>query len=133
MHRNLYRFLLERCESADAAADFDAALVLPSRSTCDAAVAAPADVVFGGALTCDRALPAADFEPAPVEPLRRTLDALVAAFAPVTLVVISVDSYVVVVENASARTRSDLRVVLDHANRSAGLLPNYLHHTTRPS
>jgi hypothetical protein len=36
------------CASADPAADFDAALVLPSLNTAEAAVAAFAEVTFGG-------------------------------------------------------------------------------------
>jgi len=65
------------------------ALVLPSRRTCDAALAAPADVVLGGALTCDSALPAAVLEFVPVEVLRKTVDALLPARTPVTLVAIN--------------------------------------------
>lgn len=53
-----------RCERALPAADFAAALVRPSRSTLEAAVATAADVTSVD-FDCVRALPAADFEAAP--------------------------------------------------------------------
>ena len=76
--------LVCRCDSADPAALFDAALVRPSLRTFDALVAAPDDVTFLGAPTCESALPAAVFEFFPVEPFNKTCDALWAAFFPVT-------------------------------------------------
>jgi hypothetical protein len=42
-------FFLPTCANALAAADFEAALVRPSRRTADAALAALGDVVFAGA------------------------------------------------------------------------------------
>jgi hypothetical protein len=66
----------------------DAALVRPSRSTFDAAVAAFVDVTFGG-LTCASELPAALFDDFPVEVLDNTFDAFLAAFGPVVFVAIS--------------------------------------------
>jgi hypothetical protein len=78
-----------RCDNADPAALFDAALVRPSLRTFDALDAALGDVIFLGAPTCERALPAAVFEFLPVEPFARTCDALWAAFGPVTLLFIA--------------------------------------------
>lgn len=77
--------LVCRCDNADPAALFDAALVRPSRSTFDALDAAPDEVTLLGAATCESALPAAVFEFLPVEPFAKTCDALWAAFGPVTL------------------------------------------------
>ncbi len=79
------RYFFFACASAEAAADFALALVLPSLKTAEAADAAFADVVLGGA-TCDMALPAAVFEAAPVLGLVSTAEAFVAADLPVTLV-----------------------------------------------
>jgi hypothetical protein len=72
-----------RCESALAAADFDAALVRPSLSTFDAALAALAEVVFFGAPAWESALPAAFFEVAPVDLLMSVFDAADADLLPV--------------------------------------------------
>lgn len=72
-----------RCASALAAADFDAALVRPSPSTLDAAVAAFAEVVFFGAPVCERALPPAFLDAEPVDPLLSVFDAADAALLPV--------------------------------------------------
>lgn len=85
MTGSAYFFLV--CASAEPAADFDAALVLPSRRTAEAAVAAFAKVAFGGE-TCDRELPAALFEALPVDALERTADALRATPELVTFVAI---------------------------------------------
>ena len=76
--------LVRRCDRAEPAALFDAALVRPSLRTFDALDAALRDVTFFGAPTCERALPAATFEFLPVEPFDKTSDALWAAFGPVT-------------------------------------------------
>ena len=81
-----YFFLV--CANAEPAADFDAAFVLPSLSTAEAAVAALAEVILGGA-TCESELPAALFEALPVVGLERTLDDLLATFELVTFVAIS--------------------------------------------
>ena len=70
---------------AEPAADFEAKLVLPSRRTADAAVAALAEVTFGGK-TCESELPAALFEALPVEELERTTDDLLATRELVTFV-----------------------------------------------
>jgi len=79
------RFFLPACESALPAADFEAALVRPSRITLEAALAAFDEVVFLGASVCESALPAAAFDLEPVEPLCSVFDALDAAFAPVVM------------------------------------------------
>jgi hypothetical protein len=73
------------CANADPAADFDAALVLPLLSTADAAVAALAEVTFGGE-TWESELPAALFEALPADALERTFDDLVATRELVTFV-----------------------------------------------
>ncbi len=79
-----YFFLLfPAWESALPAADFEAALVRPSRNTPEAALAACGDVVLFGALVCERALPAALRDLAPVEPLVSVFDAFDAALPPV--------------------------------------------------
>jgi hypothetical protein len=78
-------WLVCRCESADPAALLEAALVRPSRSTCDALDAAADEVTLLGAATCASALAAAVFEFLPVELFAKTCDALWAAFVPVTL------------------------------------------------
>lgn len=78
-----YFFFEGRCESALAAADFDAALVRPSPSTFDAALPALAEVLFFDAPVCESALPAAFLEAAPVDPLRSVFDAADAALLPV--------------------------------------------------
>lgn len=70
-----YFFLV--CARAEPAADFEAALVLPSLSTADAAVAALAEVTLGGE-TCESELPAALLEDLPVDVLERTPDDLLA-------------------------------------------------------
>jgi hypothetical protein len=77
------QFFFPACANALAAADFEAALVRPSRSTEDAAVAAFEDVVFAGAPVWERALAAAVLEREPVDALLRVCEALVAAFVPV--------------------------------------------------
>jgi hypothetical protein len=79
-----YFFLVRACVSALPAADFEAFAVRPSRSTCDALVAAAAEVCFFGALACASALPAADFEFAPVDLLDSVFEALFAADFEVT-------------------------------------------------
>ena len=66
------------------AADFDALLVLPSRSVFEAALAAFDDVCLAGDFLWERALPAADFDFELVFLLLRVFDALLAAFRPVT-------------------------------------------------
>jgi hypothetical protein len=66
------------------AADFESFDVRPSRSTCDAFVAAGAEVCFFGARVCARALPAADLELLPVDLLESVFDALLAADLDVT-------------------------------------------------
>lgn len=76
LHTAHFFLVVCRCESAEPAALFEAALVRPSRSTCEALDAALDDVTFLGAATCERALPAAVFEFLPVEPFERTCDAL---------------------------------------------------------
>jgi len=43
-----FAYLFLTCARAEPAADFDAALVLPSLNTAEAAVAALAEVTFGG-------------------------------------------------------------------------------------
>ena len=68
------------------AADFDLALVRPSRSVFEAAVAALAEETRLGALVWDRALPADVLDVLPVPELLRVADAARAAFLPVTLV-----------------------------------------------
>ena len=64
--------------NALAAADFDAALVRPSVSVLDAAVAAFALVCFFGASVCDNALPAADLDALLVDPDESVCDAFFA-------------------------------------------------------
>ena len=66
------------------AADFDALLVLPSRKTFDAALAAFFEVTLLGAFVCDKALPAAVLDLRPVDLLLSVFDALLAAFGLVT-------------------------------------------------
>ncbi len=66
------------------AADFDALLVLRSRNTFDAALAAFSDVTRLGAFVWDNALPAAVLDLRPVDLLRSVFDALLAAFGLVT-------------------------------------------------
>jgi len=82
-----YLFFLLDClwERALPAADFDFLLVLPSRRTLDAALAALFEVTLFGALVWDRALPEAVFDLVPVFLLRRVLEALLAALGRVTL------------------------------------------------
>src|SRR5688572_10888197 len=82
--RSGYFFLFRACVNALPAADFDAFEVRPSRSTCDALVAAAAEVCFFGALVCASALPAADLELAPVDLPDSVLGALLAADFDVT-------------------------------------------------
>lgn len=72
-----------RWDSVDAAALFDAALVLPSRSTAEAAVAALAELAFVAA-TWLKELAAAVLEEVPEDAFLRTLDALVAVRGVVT-------------------------------------------------
>lgn len=71
--------------SALAAADFDAALVRPSRRVDDALEAAADEVTFFGAEVCDNALPAALLALDDVDGFRSTEDALDAALLPVSL------------------------------------------------
>ena len=66
------------------AADFDFLLVLSSRRTLDAALAALFEVTFFGAFVCDRALPAEVLDFDPVDLLRSVFDAFFAAFGLVT-------------------------------------------------
>ena len=66
------------------AADFDFLLVLPSRRTLDAALAALFEVTFFGAFVWDRALPAEVLDVDPVDLFRSVLDAFLAAFGLVT-------------------------------------------------
>jgi hypothetical protein len=72
------------CDKALPAAALDDALVRPSLSTSEAAVAASGDVCFPSAFRWASALPAADFDVSLVDLLRRVLLALEAAFFPVT-------------------------------------------------
>jgi len=72
----LHFFWFGRCVSELAAADFEAALLRPSRSTFDAAVPADAEVTFSGCLWAS-ALPEAVFDACSVLELRRTPEALV--------------------------------------------------------
>lgn len=67
-----------------AAADFEAGLLRPSRSTFDAALPAAGDVTLPGCL-CANALPDADLDALPVLGLRRTPE----AFVPTDLEVVS--------------------------------------------
>lgn len=66
------------------AADFDALLVLPSRKTFDAALAALFEVTLLGAFVWDKALPAAVLDLRPVDLLLSVFDAFLAAFGLVT-------------------------------------------------
>jgi len=72
-------------ERALPAADFDFLLVLPSRRTLEAELAAFFEVTFFGALVCDNALPEAAFDLLPVFLLRRVFEAFLAALGRVTL------------------------------------------------
>lgn len=71
-------YFLFRCDSALPAADLDAVLVRPSRSTFEAAAAVAADVTSRD-FVCVSALPAALFEAFPVSGLRSVCDAALAA------------------------------------------------------
>jgi len=71
-------------ERALPAADFDFLLVLPSRRTLDATLAALFDVTFFGAFVWDRALPAEVLDFEPVLLLLSVFDALRAALGRVT-------------------------------------------------
>lgn len=73
------------CANAEPAAVLAAALLLPSLSALDAAVAARGEVVLGG-LTWESALPAAALEFFPALGLVSTEDACDAALLPVTFV-----------------------------------------------
>jgi hypothetical protein len=73
------------CERALPAADLDAALVRPSRSVFDAAVAALLDVVSAGESRCVSALPAADLDALLVDSLDSVFEAFDAAALPVCL------------------------------------------------
>ena len=84
--QRFFAFFLPFCASALPAADFDVALVRPSRRVLDAFFATAADVFRFGDFRCDRALPAALFDFGEVERLFSVLDAFVAAFFPVCLV-----------------------------------------------
>lgn len=83
-----YFFLPLACANALAAADFDVALVLPSVSTLEAAVAAAEDVCFLGELVWERALAAAVRDLAPVDGFCSVFDAAVAALEPVVRVLL---------------------------------------------
>lgn len=87
---NNYRFFA--CERADPAALLDAVLVLPSRSTCEAFVAAECDVTLEFP-AWDSALPAADLDALPVEGLDKVLLALFAVVGLVDLLGIFTTSY----------------------------------------
>jgi hypothetical protein len=83
---SLDRYFLLRdglCESALPAADLDARLVLPSRRTFDAALAAVLEVDLPIVPNCDIALPAEVLEVGDVDLLRSVADAALAAFGPV--------------------------------------------------
>ena len=82
MHELLDYFFFA-CARADPAADFDAALVLRSLSTADAALAAFREVTFGGE-TWDSELPAALLDALPVEELESTPEDLLATLELVT-------------------------------------------------
>ena len=82
MH-DLLGYFFFACARADPAADFDAALVLRSLSTADAAVAAFRVVTFGG-VTWDSELPAALLDALPVEELESTPEDLLATLELVT-------------------------------------------------
>lgn len=98
-----HRFLpFAACERALAAADLEAVLVRPSRSTLEAALAALDDVVFFGAPVWESALPAVVLDFPPVELLRNVADALDAAFAPVVLPLAMATSRVEVVKERGA-------------------------------
>lgn len=71
------------CASALPAADFEAAPVLPSRSTFDASLATREDVCSLGEFFWVNALPAAAFDAVPVDLLNKTRDAALAALLPV--------------------------------------------------
>ena len=83
-------FLPRACDRALAAAVFDAADVRPSRSTCEAAVAALADVFSPRVRLCVRVLAAAVFDALPVLDEFRTWEAALAAFGPVILLLICI-------------------------------------------
>lgn len=79
--QSAYFFFLGRAwDSALPAADFELALVRPSRSTLDAALAAVEEVTFLGALVCESALPPAVLEVLLVLLLAIVFDAADAAF-----------------------------------------------------
>jgi hypothetical protein len=80
---DLLDYFFFACARADPAADFDAALVLRSLSTADAAVAAFREVTFGGD-TWDSELPAALLDALPVEALESTPEDLLATLELVT-------------------------------------------------
>jgi hypothetical protein len=65
-------------------------LVLALRSVFDAAVAALAEVTFGGALVCASADPAAAFAALLVEGFLNTSEAADAAFFPVTSLILTI-------------------------------------------
>jgi hypothetical protein len=77
-----YLFLARAWASVLAAAVFAAALVLPSRRTFEAALAAAGDVTSSGVLVCASALAAASFT-ALLDELRSAFEAALAAFFPV--------------------------------------------------
>jgi len=81
-----YLFLPRACESALPAADLADLLVLPSRSTFEAALAAFSEVVSLGALLCVSALAAADLTVLLVD-VRSAFDALFAALPPVVFAI----------------------------------------------
>ena len=86
--RPLYFFLLFACfcDSALAAADFEALLVRPSVRTLDATLATFAEVALFGAWTWDNALAAAVLDLEPVLAELSVLEAAEAAFVPVVFV-----------------------------------------------
>jgi hypothetical protein len=83
-----YFFLSLAWERTLPAADLAALLVLPSRSTFEAAFAALSDVTSLGALVCASALPAALFTVLLVE-VRSAFEALFAALLPVVLAIVN--------------------------------------------
>ena len=72
------------CANELPAADLEVELVLPSRKTAEAILAALGEVTRCGAPVCESALPAAVFDFGEVFELVNVLDALEAALAPVT-------------------------------------------------
>lgn len=84
-----YLFFFFAWDSAEAAADLEAALVLPSLRTADATEAALGEVTFPGE-AWERALPAAVLEDLPVEELERTPEEVVTTRGLVTFLTMTV-------------------------------------------